>query len=239
MTSECLNNETGCADCLKKNISLFRDLDRASLNKLNKSRRKLHYKKGEFVFKQNERSHDLICVSEGKVKLVKPGKIQDEFIIGFKKPVEFMALNDLFMNQRFSSDAIALEPVSICAIDRDALLAVMEKRPDFSLNVLREVSHELSQIQEKLVRLSQDGVEPRLVKALFEVENVFGTDENGFIDVELKRREIASIANMNTANVIRYLGKFEKDQLIEVDKRKIRLKNREALEAILNDNVPS
>ncbi len=232
----CKENIGSCENCLKKNISLFKDLDGKSLKLLNKGRVKREYKVGEHLFSEADTPESLICLNKGKVKLAKQSRINDEFIVGFKKPVDFIAINDLFTAESYSNHAIAIEPSSTCSIKKEHLLEVMKNKPEFSVKIVEELSREVIKLRDKMVGISQKKMESRLASSLFELLDVFGVDEDGFINVQLKRKEIASISNMNTANGIRYLGKFEKEGLIQMDKRRIKVLNEQALLDIINDN---
>ena len=73
----------------------------------------------------------------------------------------------------------------------------------------------------------------RLADALLHLLNIFGTkSDNATIDVSLKRTELAGLSNMSTANAIRFLSAFSKEQLIEIDRRKVKILNFKALKAL-------
>ena len=77
--STCIGN---CVGCSKVNNSLFDELNDDELKVLNQNRTKFEYNKGEFIYNEGEQIKGLICLNQGKVKLVKKGNIEEEFIVG-------------------------------------------------------------------------------------------------------------------------------------------------------------
>ncbi|MCK5400742.1 MAG: winged helix-turn-helix domain-containing protein, partial [Flavobacteriaceae bacterium] len=45
----------------------------------------------------------------------------------------------------------------------------------------------------------------------------------GVLNVSLKRSDLASLANMTTANAIRVLSSFSKENLVDVNRRNIKI----------------
>jgi len=102
---QCLGN---CVTCLKANFSLFKGLSDEDLAIVNNGRTKLFFDKGDFLYKEGVTPNGLLCLTEGKVKLSRTGKIENEFIVGLHKPVDFIGFDDLMGNRNYSSSAIAI-----------------------------------------------------------------------------------------------------------------------------------
>src|SRR3989338_8903808 len=132
MEIKCLGN---CVGCLKVNLSLFSDLNENELELINRGRDKFYYKKGDVIFKEGSQPLGLNCLSLGKVKLVKAGKIEDEFIVGLFKPVDFIGFDHLMSNSPYSYSAIALEDVNICIIKKENLFGVISKNLGLSTKI--------------------------------------------------------------------------------------------------------
>lgn len=227
----CLGN---CVGCLKVNYSLFEDLSEQELELLNEGREKHFFNKGEYVFQEGEEPQGLICLNHGKVKLSRQGKIEDEFIIGFHKPVDFIGFDDLMAERKYTSSAIALEEVSTCLILKENLFKIIENNSKLAFKIINSLSHNAKVYKDRILNLTQNPLESRLVFVLNELADFYGYERDGqTIAVELKRREIAALSNMNTANVIRTLSKFKNDGLIDTTKRKITILNPEKLNTLL------
>lgn len=223
----CLGN---CVGCLKVNHSLFNDLSDKELELLNKNRSKLFFKKGDVIFKEGEIPSGLYCLNAGKVKLVKDGKIEDEFIVGLTKPVDFLGFDNLMSNTPYNYTAIAIEEVSICVIKKENLFEVISKNSNLASKIINHLSQKVIRQHDKLLVLTQTKLESRLAFTLLDLVDFFGYEEDGkTIAVELKRKELASLSSMNTANVIRMLAYFKKLNIIDLKLKRIQILKLELL----------
>lgn len=227
----CISN---CATCLKANFSLFKGLSESELTILDKGRVKLFFDKGDFLYAEGAMPKGLLCLTEGKVKLTRAGKIENEFIVGLHKPVDFVGFDDLMGNRNYTSSAIAIEDVALCLIKKEHLFKVIGLNPEFALKIIQELSGRLANIKEKLLNLTQKQIEERLAFALNELIDFFGFEKDGkTLAIQIKRREIAAISNMNTANVIRTLAKFKEEKIIDTVKKSILILDQNRLRSLL------
>lgn len=227
----CLGN---CVGCLKVNYSLFSDLTEKELESLNMDRNKLFFKKGDSIFLEGAMPIGLYCLNHGKVKMIKNGKIEDEFIVSLHKPVDFLGFDNLMSNSPYTYTAVALEDVSICVIKKENLFSVIEKNVDLGKKIINYLSQKLIDQNERMLVLTQTKMESRLAYTLIELINFYGYDIDGkTIAVELKRKELASLSSMNTANVIRILSAFNKQKIVKTKLRKIQILNLQSLKQIV------
>jgi CRP/FNR family transcriptional regulator len=87
-------------------------------------------------------------------------------------------------------------------------------------------------MEEKLIDASQKSIRERLAFLLLQLANTYGVDGGDHqqqIDLLLSREEIAGMVGTATESVIRLLSEFKKDGLIELDGKKIRIKNKKGL----------
>ncbi len=211
-----------CVSCLKVIFSLFSELSPEELKIINKGRTKYYYKPGDIIFKEGSKPSGLYCLNDGNVKIVKQGNIEEEFIIGLQKPVDFIGFESLMADMPFDSTAIALNHASVCIIKKEHLFKVINQNNILATKITLYFSRKLIEHNEKLLVLTQSKLESRLAYILLELINFFGyREDNKTIAIELKRKEIASLANMNTANVIRVMSQFKKQGILDTNLRKI------------------
>lgn len=225
--SNCIGNCVGCAKVVH---SLFDNLNDNELATLNTNRVKYDYNKGDIIYKEGDLLNGLICLNLGKVKLVKKGNIEDEFIIGLHKPVDFVGFNDLMYNSIASSSAIALEDTSICIIEKKQLFKVVTENSELAFKIISKQAQESISNNIKFLNIAQQNIESRLAFCILQLADFFGYEsDNKTISVTLKRKELAALSNMNTANVIRSLSKFKSQNLIDTIGRKIVILNEDKL----------
>ncbi len=82
--------------------------------------------------------------------------------------------------------------------------------------------------------MAQSNLESRLAYALIELSDFFGFEEDGqTLAVNIKRRELASMSSMTTANAIRTLSKLKKEGVIGVEKKSITIIDKKQLASLV------
>ncbi len=210
-----------CMNCMKKDNSLLSDLSYEELEKLEGNRNTVRHKKGEMIFTEGTKPLGLIVLNEGKVKIAKA--VDDaEQIIALHKPVEFIGFRSLVSGEVYSSSAVALENSSICFIEKEDFMNVVNKNNQLSQKVVKMLVHQLEDADKRLVSLSHKGVQAKLADALLLIYDMYGTKDNGkSLDIVLKRSEIAAIANVTTANAIRTISAFVKEGVLALEGKEI------------------
>jgi CRP-like cAMP-binding protein len=219
-----LQNKVYCENCLENKESIFRVLNDAQKEILNNHHTCTNYKKGEIIYKEGDRPSGLICLSKGKVKVIKEGVGGREQIVRMTKPIGFIGYRALFAGNHYISSAVAIEDSQICMIERDALFEVIRQNGDLALAMLKAMAIELGFSNERTVTLTQKHIRGRLAESLLFLADTFGyEDDNKTIKVYLSREDIANLSNMTTSNAIRTLSSFAHENVISLDGRKIKI----------------
>ncbi len=222
-----------CLCCSKKVHSLFSELSCDELIILNENKYKVSYKAGETIYKAGTRPVGLLCLYQGKVKISRMGMNGTEQIVALKKPVDFIGFRALMEEKYFLSSAVALEPSSVCIINKDNFFKTIRNNANLALRVIRILARELNELEGRLLNLTQKHVRARLADALLIAHDVYGqSPDDGVLNVSLKRADLAALANMTTANAIRVLSSFAKENVVEIDKRNIKINDLNALNEI-------
>jgi CRP-like cAMP-binding protein len=223
-----------CMICQKKQQSLLKDLSYAELEQLEKARTVIRHKKGEVIFKEGGTTSGLLCLSEGKVKIVSEENGREQ-IVSLCRPVDFINIRALMSNSTYKHSALALENSFLCHIAKDAFLDVISRNSNLSMKLIQKFASELDEADKHFLSMTQKHLRARLADALLKLLDFYGTLSDGkTLNCPLKRSDLAGLSNMNTANVIRTLSAFSKEKIISLDKKKISLNDIEALKQIRN-----
>ncbi len=228
-------SKTNCATCLKKSFSLLDELNETELACLDKNRTHENFHKGETIYTEGNETSGLLCLNAGKAKIIKKGSGKKEQIITMKRPVDFVGFSELMSQEAYSTSCVALEESSICTINRDDFFSVIQNNPSFFMKVSKFLSSEIHHNADRIIALTQKNLRARLADALLYVVKIYGFKPNTqTLDAKLKRSDIAAISNMTTANVIRTLSDFKKENLIELKNKDIAILNMKELDNISN-----
>lgn len=212
-----------CENCSFSRRSIFKDLGKNDLEKLNFNMNCNFYKKGQVIFFEGNHPDGLFCLSEGKVKVYKIGPTGKEQIIRFAKSGDALGYRALLVGESYSASASALEDSHICFIRKETVFELFKSNSSFSFSMLKLVSRDLEDIENKMVKLAQKPVRERLAEALLIIRETYGTDKQDYINVSLSREDFASIVGTATETVIRLLAEFRKENLITTKGKKIKI----------------
>ena len=218
---------------LEAQTSLFKGLSPKEKEMIVSSHSIEVYKKGETIVREGEKAKGFICIISGKVKLFKIGIGGREQIIKMLKQNEIIGYKSLFSEGTYIASATAIEETTTCIIDRNILIKILKKNPDFSYNLMKLITDDLTFSMNRTMSLTQKHIRGRLAESLLVLKDIYGTENDGkTIKIALSREDIANLSNMTTSNVIRTLSSMATDEVIEMEGRKIRIKDLNELERI-------
>ncbi len=87
-----------------------------------------------------------------------------------------------------------------------------------------------------MVDLAQKSVKQRMAITLLYLEDTFGVNENGAINIRLSRDDIAGIVGTSIESTIRLLSTFNKNGYIKLQNKSIILLDKKCLKN-LSDNI--
>lgn len=211
-----------CVACTKKKFSLFSELNGKELSCLDDNRSFITYKKGETILKTGMKVPGLICLSSGKAKIIKELTEGKELIIHLAKPVEFIGFREMLGEVPSCVTVVALEDCDICIIEKSNFMKVLNDNIDFAKRIIKHLATELVRQDNRLITLTQKYMRERLAEALTMLNEAYN-GKDGYLSITLSREEIASIANMSRSNAIRTLYDFEKEKMVALKGKKIRI----------------
>jgi CRP-like cAMP-binding protein len=233
--TEILEDPFDCKQCLFRGLSLCSELEETDLEILNKNKSDLRFKKNEFIFKQGIRPSGLYILAQGKVKNLKMSEHGFEQIVSLNKPVEFLGFFDFNANQKHSYSAIALEDCHVCYIPAKDIQEILSHNNDFTMRILKHVSREFSLYINRMTNLTGKHMRGRMADTLLYIYDFFDVAKSdNVLPIDLKRRDLADMAMMNTSNAVRTLSEFSKEKYITLEKHHMIFHNLPALQRISN-----
>lgn len=222
-----------CRDCKVREEALFKFLMEEDLNNLENSKARTLYRKGQNIFYEGRKPQGIFCLNSGKVKIYKVGFDGKEQIVRFVLPGGLLGIRALLGGRNYQASAMALEDSVVCFLDKTTFFRLTLKYPEISHQLMSTLSHLLEEAENKLTSLAQKPVRERLAETLLILNKVFKLDNQqnsghaAFIS--LTREDLANIVGTATETVIRLLSDFKEEGLVEINGRKILLKNPDGL----------
>jgi CRP-like cAMP-binding protein len=220
---------SNCRQCIIKRFNALKCLTHEELEKFSDHKTSLVIKKGENLMTEGSTINGLYCIKDGKGKLTKLNTNGKEQIIKFVKSGDILGQRSILSEELVGLNAIALEDMHVCFIPKGDILDTIRENNNFSLQLMRNISHQLNEANTSISQMAQKPVKDRLAETLLQLETIFGVDNEDCIDIILTREEIANTIGTATESAIRLLSNLKKDGVIDLIGKKIRIINKNSL----------
>jgi CRP-like cAMP-binding protein len=227
-----VNEKKKPCDCLKCDFKdvVFSYLDDASVELLCQNKEEQFFRKGEIINHEGERITTFKYLKSGLIKLYRRTPSGDEQIITITRPFEFVSNMSIFSEERYQYSVSALEDSAICVVKLEFIKELFLKNGGFAMGLLSRIS----MINDKIIRQTLDIRQKNLVGRVAFVLLYFTNEiyNSRVFDLPVSRKEIADYIGMSTANVIRTLSDFRKEDIIRVFGKTIEIVDINKLEII-------
>jgi CRP-like cAMP-binding protein len=208
-------------------IPLFSGLQRDELQKFAELTRERAYPRGSVILFQDDPGDSLFVLRAGRVKVVLIGEDGREVILGVLEPGAHFGELALIDDQPRSAHVIAMEDAQLLILRREDFRRRVEANPTVAWALLTELSRRLRRADNKIGGLVLLDVPGRIARLLLDL-----ADEAGSTTIEkpLTHQTIAQMIGASRETVSRAMKEFQDAGLITVERRRIGLGDRDALE---------
>jgi CRP-like cAMP-binding protein len=196
---------------LLRNVSIFADLDPATVTALERLTDVRDFAAGAVIVSQEDRGDALYVLVSGKVKVLLYGDSGREIILSiFKTPGDFFGEMSLLDNEPRSATVIADAPSRLLVLSRADFQAHLQTHPRTALRVLQEVSRRLRRADAVIGNLALLDVYGRLAGKLREMARTDGEESEGGVVVRQRptQADIAAMIGTSRETVSRALSEF-------------------------------
>ena len=221
-----------CEQCIVRQFSALKTLTKEELIKMADCKTSYTIKKGETIFEEGEVTNGIFCVKGGVCKLTKLSSNGKDQIVKLIKPGELLGQRSMISEEPTNLSAVALEDMEVCFIPKTEIIQFFTQNNAFSLNLMKSICGDLKEADQTMVSLAQKNVKQRLASVLLYLEENFGTDKDETLKLQLSREELAGMIGTATESCIRILSEFNKNELIELVGKKIKIVSKSKLQRL-------
>ena len=217
-----------------KNSLLFSGLNDADLQALATIAVRRVFSKGESLFSEGDEATGFYLLVSGHLKLCRVSNDGREKVLHFVRPGETFAEAAFFGDGRYPAESRAVESGEAIFLPKQGFMQLMEKNPQFALNLVVSLSLSLRRFARQIEELTFADVSSRLASFLLKRAEEKSTTYAGitYLELGIKKGELA--AQLGTANetISRTFRKMKEDGIIELDGRKVTILNMERLQQL-------
>lgn len=214
-----------CEQCIIRQFNSLKALSKEELIRISGCKTSRIIRKGEVIFEEGETLNGVYCVRDGICKLTKLSANGKDQIIKLVVKGELLGQRSIVSDESANLKATALNDMEVCFIPKAEILNDLKKNPDFTLDVLQHMAHDLKEADDVIVNMAQKSVRQRLAEALIHIHDSFGTNPDGTLSVILSREDFASIVGTATESAIRVLSQFKKEGYISTIGKQIKIED--------------
>ena len=218
---------------LKKSL-LFSGLDEHNLAEVSGIATRRTIVKGESLFVEGEVATGFYLLARGGMKLCKLSPDGREKVLHFVHPGETFAEAAFFGDGKYPAEARAVESGELIFFPKASFMGLLERNPQFSLNLIISLSLSLRRFARQIEELSFAEVPTRLAAYLLELSERKSTTFQGktYLDLEMKKGEMASRLGTVSETLSRSFKKLKDEGVIEVDGSRVLIHSLEQLKKI-------
>ncbi len=228
--------DSKCEQCMIRELNSLKELTKEELVRISHCKTVKTIKKGEILFDEGEHINGVFCIKSGVCKVSKISQNGREQIVHLTKKGNLLGERSLISNETANLKATALNDMEVCFIPRNEIIKDLKDNSNFSFDFLKRMANSLKNTDNALVDLAQKSVKQRMAITLLYLEDTFGVNENGAINIRLSRDDIAGIVGTSIESTIRLLSTFNKNGYIKLQNKSIILLDKKCLKN-LSDNI--
>ena len=213
---------------------LFAGLKEEDLKKIRGIASLKHIGKREVLFSEGEEAKGFYVILSGKIKLYKISPEGKEQILHVVSAPDAFAEAALFLEGRYPAFAEALSDSQLLFFPKRDFVHLIEKNPQLSINMIVSLSHFLRRFASLIEELSLKEVSSRIAKYLIDLSLKSSKEGKSSKEVELdlSKTQLALKLGTISETLSRTLAKMRVKGMIDVNRNKILILNREALEEL-------
>lgn len=207
----------------------FKDLLPEELDLVAASKTRVVFHKGENLTKQGTFASSVLFIVEGLTKQYVEGEAKRNLNLSILKAGDFVGLSVAFRKNTYNYSTVALKETTACLIEKEAITNLVKSNGSFGYSIINRYCEQNSSLYSSISDLMNKQMNGRLAGALLYLGSEKWGEE---IFPLLSRKDIADFAGLSVESTVKLLKSFERDELIKLDEKNIRLMNIPALEQV-------
>ena len=225
-----------CLTCKLREDRLFCNLSPAAVKDLESIKYSTAYPKGAVLFVEGQAPRGVFILCKGRTKLSICSSDGKTLILKIAEPGEVLGLSATVSGKPYELTAETLDPCQVNFVKREDFLRYLRDHNEVTLRVAEQLSDKYNTACHEIrsLGLSHSAAE-KLAKLLLEWSEKNGDAKTpGRMKLALTHEEIAQMIGTSRETVTRLFADFKKRQIIQLKGSTLVIRNRQALETLIN-----
>lgn len=190
------------------------------------------YRKKENIYREGDYPRGIYYINKGKIKIYKSHDYGKELITSLLNAGDFFGYNSMLEESSYTENAQVIENAEITFVPKDDFFNLVYNNREIARKFLQILSKSVVEQQEQLVELAYSSVRKRVAEALLLLQKKYKNIDDQVFSTNISREDLANIVGTATESLIRTLGDFKNEKLIDIKEGKIYLLNEVKLRQI-------
>jgi DNA-binding response OmpR family regulator len=226
--NELLKEEYAGADALN---NFLKDVEQTGKIALTSDERETcSYSKKSGVYKEGQRPRAVYYVVSGKIKISKANDDGKEFITNIHHNGEYFGYTAILEEGNYKDEAEALEETKLMLIPREDFLQLISNDIKIARAFIKIITQNIVEKEEDLLNLAYSSLRKKVAYGLIQLLDKYRIKEELPV-LNLSRENMAQAIGIATESLIRTLGDFKDEKLVDIqagklvitDEKKLRL----------------
>jgi DNA-binding response OmpR family regulator len=183
------------------------------------------YPKKHLLYAEGHRPKFVYYVVSGKVKTYLINDDGKEFITHVYGSGDFFGYLAILEETNYKDNAQILDDAELMLIPRKDFLNLILCDLRISGQFIKMIAHNTVSDEENLINLAYNSLRKKVSFGLLKLLEKYKADKNGVVELDISRENMASTIGVATESLIRTLGDFKSEKLIDIQNGKVIITN--------------
>jgi CRP-like cAMP-binding protein len=191
------------------------------------SKTQVLFRKDDNLTKQGAYASYVLFIIDGYAKQYLEGDGIKNFNLRIIKPGEFLGLSAVFSENTFNYSTLALTDCHVFLVEKVAIVKLAKQNGMFGFNIIKRYCEQNTNLVNTVRNLMYKQMNGRMADTLLYIDSL--KNEKAEIFQLLSRKDLADFAGISTESTVKLLKLFEKEGLIVLNEKDIKIVNQAAL----------
>jgi CRP-like cAMP-binding protein len=191
------------------------------------SKTQVLFRKDDNLTKQGAFASYVLFIIDGFAKQYLEGDGIKNFNLRIIKPGEFLGLSAVFSENTFNYSTLAITDCHVFLVEKEAIVKLAKQNGMFGFNIIKRYCEQNTNLVNTVRNLMYKQMNGRMADTLLYIDSL--KNEKAEIFQILSRKDLADFAGISTESTVKLLKLFEKEGLIVLNEKDIKIVNQAAL----------
>ena len=185
------------------------------------SKTQVLFRKDDNLTKQGAFASYVLFIIDGFAKQYLEGDGIKNYNLRIIKPGEFVGLSAVFSKNIFNYSSVALTDCHVFLIEKEAIAKVVKQNGMFGFSIIKRYCEQNTDLLNTVSNLMYKQMNGRMADTLLYIDSL-KTEKTEIFQL-LSRKDLADFAGISTESTVKLLKTFEKDGLIKLHEKNIKI----------------